>query len=64
MLGRLRLLLTRGSDERHERDVDVEHVVGTDIETKLPYRFEERQDLDVADRSTDLGDHDVGVVGR
>ena len=53
----------RRADERHERDVHVEDVVAADVLAELPDRLEERQDLDVADRAADLGDHDVDVVG-
>ncbi len=61
----LGLLLARRADERHQRDVHVEHVVAADVLAELPDRLEERQDLDVADGATDLGDHDVDVlVGR
>ena len=62
VLGRLGLLLARRTDERHERDVDVADVVAPDEVAELPDRFEEREDLDVADRAADLGDHDVDVV--
>ena len=41
----------------------VEHVVAADVFAELPDRLEERQDLDVADRPADLGDHDVDVAG-
>ena len=62
VLGRLRLLLARRADERHERDVDVADVLAADVEAELPDRLEERQDLDVADRAADLGDDDVDLV--
>ena len=63
VLGRLGLLLARRTDVRHERDVHVEDVLPPDLVAELPDRFQERQDLDVADRAADLGDHDVDVVG-
>ena len=63
VLGRLGLLLPRRTDVRHERDVHVEDVLPPDLVAELPDRFQERQDLDVADRAADLGDHDVDVVG-
>ena len=63
VLRRLRLLLARRADERHERDVDVAHVVAAGFLAELADRLEERQDLDVADRAADLGDDDVDVVG-
>ena len=52
-----------GTDERHERDVDVADVVAADVEPELPDRLEEREDLDVADRAADLGDDDIDLVG-
>ncbi len=61
VLGRLGLELARGVDERHERDVQVDHVLGPCLAPELPDRLEERQRLDVADRAADLGDHDIGV---
>ena len=44
----------------HERDVDVEDVVGADLAAELADRLEERLRLDVADRPADLRDDDVG----
>ena len=64
VLGGLRLLFAGRADERHERDVDVAHVVAPGLVAELPHRLEERQDLDVPDGSADFGDHDVDVVGR
>ncbi len=64
VLGRLGLLLAGGTDERHQRDVQVAHVVATGVLAELTERLEEREDLDVADGAADLGDHDVDVVGR
>ena len=64
VLGRLRLLLPGGPDERNEGDVDVADVVPADEVAELADRFEEGQDLDVADRASDLGDHDVDVLLR
>ena len=59
VLRRLRLQLAGGFEERHERDVQVEHVLGTDFTAELPDRLEERQRLDVAHRPADLADHDI-----
>ena len=42
----------------------VTHVVSTDFVLELPDGFEEREDLDVTDRATDLGDHDIDIIGR
>ena len=64
VLSGLRLLFAGRPDERHERDVDVAHVVAPGLVAELPHRLEERQDLDVPDGSADFGDHDVDVVGR
>ena len=61
VLRRLRLQLAGGVDERHERHVQVDHVLGADLAPELADRLEERQRLDVADGAADLGDHDVGV---
>ncbi len=60
VLRRLRLQLAGGLDERHERHVQVDDVLGPDLAPELPDRLEERQRLDVADRAADLGDDDVG----
>ena len=62
VLCRFRLLFPRRTDERHERDVDVAHVVTSDDVAELADRFEEREDLDVTDRAADLGDHDIDVL--
>ena len=58
----LGLLLAGRADERHERDVEVADVLAADVEAELTDGLEERQDLDVADGATDLGDHDVDLV--
>ena len=59
VLRRLRLQLARRLDERDERDVEVQDVLGPDLAPELADRLEERQRLDVADRAADLGDDDV-----
>ena len=61
VLRRLRLQLAGRVDERDERDVDVEDVLGPGLAAELADRLEERQRLDVADRAADLADHDVAV---
>ena len=58
----LRLELAGGLDQRHERDVQVEHVVAAELRAQLADRLEERQALDVADRAADLDEHDVDVA--
>ena len=60
VLRRLRLQLAGRGNERDERDVQVDHVLGPDLAAELANRLEERQRLDVADRAADLGDDDVG----
>src|SRR5437764_11590849 len=60
VLRRLRLQLARGLDERDERDVDVDDVLGPDLTPELADRLEERLRLDVTDGAADLGDDDVG----
>jgi hypothetical protein len=61
VLRRLRLQLAGGIDERDIRDVQVEHILLSDLTPELTDRLEERERLDVADRSADLADDDVGV---
>ena len=63
VLGGLGLLLARGPDERDQRHVHVADVVAAHVLAELPDGLEEREDLDVADGASDLGDHDVDVVG-
>ena len=60
MLRRLRLQLAGSLDERDERHVDIDDVLGADLAPELADRLEERQRLDVADGAADLGDDDVG----
>ncbi len=59
VLRRLRLQLAGRFDERDERYVQVDHVLGPDLAPELANRLEERQRLDVADGPADLGDDDV-----
>ena len=44
--------------------MDVADVVAADVLAELADGLEERKDLDVADRSADLGDDDVDGIGR
>jgi hypothetical protein len=62
MLRRLGLELTGCADVRHQRQVNIERVVATDILAELTNRFEKRQAFDVADRAADLDERDVNVL--
>src|SRR5262249_9912830 len=62
MLRRLRLELAGRLDERDERDVDVDDVLGPYLPAELADRFEKRQRLDVAYGAADLRDDDIGGV--
>ena len=62
MLGRFRLLLTRGCQVRHQRQVDVADVLPTDIAAELADGLEERDDLDVAHGAAHLDDDHVDVL--
>ena len=64
VLRRLGLLLSRRSDERHQRHVEVADVVATGFLAELADRLEKGKDLDVAHGAADLGDHDIDVVIR
>ena len=59
MLRGLCLLLTRWADEWHQGDVHVANILTTDIEAELSDGLEKREDFNIADSSTDFGDHDV-----
>jgi len=62
VLRRLGLELAGDVDERHERAVDVHHVVAPDLVSELADRLQEGEALDVADGAADLGDDHVDVV--
>ena len=62
VLRRLRLQFAGRAQVRHQRQVDEQHVLVADVVAHLADRFEERQRLDVADRSADLDDADVGAA--
>src|SRR5262245_20485505 len=62
MLRRFGLQLAGSGDEWHQRQVDEGRVVASDLITHLADGFEEGKRFDVADRSTDLDDHDVHSV--
>ncbi len=59
VLRRLGLGLAHDADDRHERDVHVEHVLAADVLAELADGLEEGQALDVADGAADLGDEHV-----
>jgi len=63
VLGGLRFLFARWSDKRNQGDMDVANVLTANIETELPDCFKEREDLDIADSATNLGDDDIDIVG-
>ena len=64
LLRRLGLELARRANVGDERHVHVDHILWADFENELADRFQERQTLDVARRSADLGDDDIGVAFR
>ena len=63
MLRRLGLDLFRRRNVRHERQVDVDTAVAPQFDAKLTNSLQERQRLDVADRTTDLDQTNVGITG-
>ena len=62
MLGRLGLQFLGRTDVRDQGHVNMGDVAETDVVAELADGLQERQDLDVAHRSPDLGDDDVHVV--
>src|SRR5688572_9895722 len=58
----LGLDLAGGGDIRHQREVQIAHVVAPELEAHLPDRLEEWQRLDVADGPANLHDRDVGLA--
>ena len=63
VLGRLGLQLTGVADVGDQRQVDEHAALRADVGVELADRLEEGQRLDVADRATDLGDHEVHRLG-
>jgi hypothetical protein len=61
VLGRLGLELSRVPDVRDEGEVDEHAPPPAHVHRELADRLQERQRLDVADRTADLGDHEVHV---
>jgi hypothetical protein len=64
VLCRFRLQLAGRADEGHQRQMNVECVFPADVLTELADRLEERQALDVADRSADFDQDDIDVGGH
>ncbi len=62
LLRGLGLQFAGGVEIRHQRDVDEDHVLRSDLEGELPHRLQERQALDVTGRAADLGDEDVRIL--
>jgi hypothetical protein len=63
VLGGLGLQLAGRADERHQGHVDERAAVAADLVPQLADCLEERQGLDVADRSADLDDLHVRLLG-
>ena len=63
MLCGLGFLLATRTDERHQGDVDVTHIVTTYLVTPLANGLQERQNLDVAHGATNFGDDDIDIFG-
>ena len=61
MLGGLGLQLLAGGNVWHQSDVDIRDVGRSDVLAELADGFEERQDLNVADRSPNLGDDHINI---
>src|SRR5918999_2168550 len=61
VLGRLGLQLTGVAEEGHKREVDEHAALAAELGVELAKGLEERQRLDVPDRSPDLGDDYVDV---
>ena len=55
------LLLAAWPDERNKSDMHIANVVATNFVAKLTNRFQEREDLDVANSSTNFSDHHIHV---
>src|SRR5215469_15396746 len=62
MLCRLRFQLLRRRDKRHQRHVDKQGVLASQLLPHLPDRFHERQRLDIADRAAHLHDRDIDLL--
>ena len=62
VLGRLGLEFACRGNVRHQRQVHEGHAVAAQAQVHLTGGFKERQRLDVADRTADLDDGDVGMA--
>src|SRR5690606_24785883 len=63
MLRRLRFDLAGSGNVRNQRQMNIDDVVASELDTELPDRFQERQRLDVTYRAADLDHAHVGVAG-
>src|SRR5581483_8383531 len=63
VLGGLGLELARGGDERHQGQMDVEHVVAPEVPSELADRLEKRQAFDIANGAADLDNRKVEALG-
>src|SRR5271163_3903162 len=59
----LRLDLARAADNGHERQMHVDAVVASQLDSELADRFQKRQRLDVAHGAADLDHAHIGAVG-
>src|SRR5208282_872471 len=63
VLGRFGLHFTGGLDVGNQRQMNVDHVLASELPSEFAHRFQERQALDVADRAADLHDAQIGALG-
>ena len=63
VLRRLGLQLARSGHVGDEREMNQRRILVPELVTQLAHRLDERQRLDVADRTADLGDDDVVLLG-
>ncbi len=62
MLGRLGLGFASGGDVRHQREVHQHGALGTDFDTQLANRLQERLGLDVAHGTADFDQRHIGIA--
>ena len=48
----------------HQGQVNVDAILTTSVERELPDRFQEWKTLNITNRSANLGDHHIHIVGR